>query len=310
MRKLVLAIAGGLAALTACVGAPPEYGGPFTNQPSAGTHTRLEATGKARQRYLYVTGGDPGEVTILSEKRHRKIGVITDDIVYPIGDTLDSEGNLYVANAEASDVTEYAPGTSSPSFTYNAGMRDPADVTVDRAGNVYESDSYAWGSAINEYVQRSNVALNSCTISGYVQGVAVDKKGDVFTDYRLEYYPYDTRLLEYKGGLSGCSGTLLQPTLKWPGGMTLDRHDNLLVCDSIAGTVDVIEPPYSKINATLMSGLRDVTSVRLNRSNTRAYVTQSTESLVYIVAYPSGKVIATIRVTGAQSAVAAPNAVY
>jgi DNA-binding beta-propeller fold protein YncE len=46
---------------------------------------------------------------------------ITSGVKYPVGLAFDASGNLYVANAPRrgkNTVTEYAPGTSTPSNTY------------------------------------------------------------------------------------------------------------------------------------------------------------------------------------------------
>jgi hypothetical protein len=75
------------------------------------------------KKALYAADANADVIKILSNTRYRQLGVITNGISHPIGESMDQRGNLYVANlGGANDVTEYAPGGTSPLFTYSAGL--------------------------------------------------------------------------------------------------------------------------------------------------------------------------------------------
>jgi hypothetical protein len=57
--------------------------------------------------------------------------------------------------------------------------------------------------------------------------------------------------VEFKGGLAGCSGTALGAQIGASGGLILDNHNNIIVCDQWNAVVDVIAPPYSGITGTI-----------------------------------------------------------
>jgi hypothetical protein len=257
---------------------------------------------------LYVTDRDLGDVVIFANKTYREVGTITNGTFNGDGDYIDKRGNLYVADTSG-DIEEYAAGATSPTFTYTAGMSDPINVSVDRKGRVYEADYE--GKVVNEYAQESNSVVESCAPGGGAEGIAVDTSGDVFVAYNGSS---GGKIAEYKGGLSGCSESVLTPSFKFVGGMVMDGKGDLVVCDQQSGVVDVIDPPYSSISGTLGSGFGTPLHVTLNKQNTLAFVTDIYDLDVDVLDYPSGKPVATL--SGANGledpwgAVDAPNAVY
>src|SRR5271156_6441046 len=72
---------------------------------------------------LYVSSFKLNYVAVYCTKGHNQppIGKITDGINGPEGANVDNKGNLYVANTDGNTVTEYAPGSVKPSFTYSSG---------------------------------------------------------------------------------------------------------------------------------------------------------------------------------------------
>jgi hypothetical protein len=242
---------------------------------------------------LYVDDGDNHAVDILKNGTWKEVGSIT----YGIGDIdrnwVDGNGNFYFAQFSPVEIVEYAPGASSPTFTYDSQMQLPVDVTTDPAGNVYEADELT--SSVNEYPQQTNAVSATCGNSlKLFLSVAVDASGDVFVGY-LDNQPYGKgHIYEYRGGLSGCHATELGVTLDFPGGMALDKKGNIVICDVNDAVVDIVPPPYNSISRTLGSGLSGPFSVRINKRNDRAYVAddgQSGPSEVFVLRYPSGSLI-------------------
>jgi hypothetical protein len=63
--------------------------------------------------------------------------------LFPTGLAVDSQGNLYVADASNKSVEVFSPGANSPSITFNANntLSNPVAVAVDINGEIYVADS-------------------------------------------------------------------------------------------------------------------------------------------------------------------------
>jgi hypothetical protein len=261
---------------------------------------------------LYVSDYGTDEVEVLKNKTYKEVRRIKKGLVLPDGEFLDSGGNFYVADALGADIAEYGPGGSSPSFVYSAGMTDPVDVTVDAKGNVYEAEYNEYG-AVNEYAQGSNTIVNSCSFGNGVEGVAVDTKGDVFVDYDpMAYY---WTIVEYKGGLAGCHANVEIVSAGFAGGMVIDKHGNLIMCDQANADIDVIDPPYDQITRTFTGDFFDPLHVTINKKNSLIFVADPANANVQILGYPNGNHVTTLSsgedgLEDPLGAVDTPNAVY
>jgi streptogramin lyase len=261
-------------------------------------------------RALYITTFSGNSVKIFTNTYYRELIGITNGISTPVGISIDPRGNLYVANGFGPNITEYAPGGTSPIFTYNANMTAPYGVTVDTRGNVYEAD--ANGLVVNQYFQGSNVASVSCPAPEGAApfGVAVDASGDVFVSY-LE--SSGGSIFEYSGGLSGCNGTLLNNFRV--NSITLDSNNNLICTSSSGGgSVFVLDPPYTAITRTIGSGFSVPSGASINKRNKLVYVADESNETVTVIDYQTG---ANIKVLGASDGITqvygvvdSPNAVY
>lgn len=269
--------------------------------------------------YVSDTGGYGirPRIDILRNGSYADAGMLKKKIVMPAGNFIDELGNFYVADLGAADIKEYAPHAELPAFTYNAGMKAPVDVTVDRNGNVYEADSplgEGGAGSVREYPQRTNIPIHTCATGGDAtsgaDGVAVDREGDVFV-------VTGPKILEYKHGLSGCDATPLGVTLYSGDGIALDKNENLIVTDA-AGSLDIIDPPYTHITRQLDFSPGLPIEVRINKSNTLLFlVTQSPPGIfggnILVLDYPSGTLVESLTLPDdgyPSSAVDGPNAVY
>lgn len=334
------AVAGGaVALLTACSGGPQGFSSAipgsgvsqaqsrsFQADPRAGVapqflgilHLVASRHGVSPARYrglkdLYVDDAGLGDVELLKNGTYADVGTISSGISGPDGNVLDLKGNLYVANYSGITIQEYKPRATSPSFTYSSGMSDPVGVTVDTHGNVFEADYNFGGSGyVSEYAQHSNSVLHTCSPGGAAEGVAVDTHGNVFVSYNTP--SSGAKIVEYKGGLSGCSGTVLGVTLGFAGGMVLDKNSNIIVCDQTAPAVDVIKPPYTSVSGTLGSGYSDPFHVTINKANLLVFVADASAANVQVLKYPSGTNVVTLGSSNGlslpYSAVDGPDAVY
>lgn len=249
--------------------------------------------GTGGPRHLWVSDGGASDVAIYDNHTFTETGTITysDGIGSVDGVFFDKSGNFYVAEYANSAILEYNHHSlTAPSFTYSTGMTNPVNVAVDKAGNVYEAD-YG-GAFVNEYAQGSNTVSATCSPGGDVEGVAIDKSGDVFVDF-LNPSTLAGEIVEYTGGLSGCSGTLLgvSNTIGFVGGMAIDKMGNLVVCDQTNAVVDIIAPPYTSVTGTLGSGYGSPFHVTISRTNKLAYVGDDVSAVVDVLDYPSGTLV-------------------
>lgn len=324
--RFSFALAGlvGLAA-AGCAGTnvtPETFAANPASQAVAGGSGSLEAIGRdasalrikhdkaSYKKALYVADYNSNTITILTNNRYSKLGTITNGISDPVAESMDRQGNLYVANSSG-NVTEYAPGATSPSFTYSAGMEFPFAVTVDRHGNVYEAD---YNGYVSEYNQGSNQATASCQSPNYpysaANGVAVDPSGDVFVAESND----PGGIWEYPGGLAGCHATFLFYVYGDNiNDLALDSNNNLLATTSSQNGVLVIAPPYSSVTRTIGAGYVSLVSLSLSKKNKLLFVAQGTGG-VLIFKYGTGKLVKTLGsgygITNASAVIDGPNAVY
>jgi serine/threonine-protein kinase len=244
-----------------------------------------------------VNDAGAGNVSIIdNDVTWANDGQITTGIAGPDGNFVDAQHNFYEADYVNLVINEFAHAGntewigSSPSFVYSSGLTDPIGVAADTSGNVYAANwNFGANGAVVEFAQASNTPINTCSLTGGAQGVAIDKAGDVFVD---ENTSGAGSVIEYVGGLSGCSGTPLSISgLGDLGGMAIDKTGNLIICDQTNAKVDIVAPPYTSITGTLGSGYIAPFHVSINKTNKVAYVADDAAAVVDILSYPSGSLI-------------------
>lgn len=226
------------------------------------------------KRALYVYDAADTAIKIFSNTYYREVGVITNGLSYPVGLSMDQLGNLYVADdggpgSLTGYVTEYASGATSPSFTYNAGMKYPSAVAVDRHGDVYESDWDGTHANLNEYFQKDNAVTASCpSPNGYaITGLAVDAGGDVFVSTTFGFY-------KFIGGLSNCYAIQLSSLNYYYNsyGLAIDASGNLIASAYFAYTsAYVFAPPYYNTIRYIGSQIGDH-GLSLNKKNKLLFI--------------------------------------
>jgi hypothetical protein len=271
---------------------------------------RLAGTGP---RHILVNDAGAADVAVIdNDPTWENDGTFNGGISGPDGNFVDAQHNFYEADFGNLVINEFAHAGktewigSTPSFVYNSGLTDPIGVATDSSGNVYAANwNFGASGAVVEYAQGSNTAINTCSLQGGVEGVAIDKAGDVFASENTSGVG---SVVEFAGGLSGCSSTTLPISFVFVGGIAVDGMGNLLVCDQSAPAVDVIAPPYTSITGTLGSGYASPFHVSINKTNKVAYVADDAAAVVDILSYPSGSLI--FQLTSAQGIVDPYAAVY
>jgi hypothetical protein len=247
----------------------------------------------AKSAFKYLAIADLGGGTILSRvellnDKYELFETITDGVDGTTGDWYDAQGNLYVGNYATPMVREYSKGSRSPAFTYSSGLGRPYSIATDSTGNVYVADFYnpsGTGGGVVEYPQASNTVSAQCLNGVNDTGVAVDAQGDVFVSAT------SGALLEYKGGLAGCTPATLGAALTTAVGIALDKRENLIVC---AGTVvDIIPPPYNSIKSTI-TGFTYAEHVALNKDQSLLFVADPESYAVQVFTYPGRSYVTTI----------------
>lgn len=248
--------------------------------------------GQVRTLYVDDFSIYTGDVDAFRYRTWQKLGMITDGIDEPVMNWVDKSGNLYVTNSFVPSVTEYDP-SGNLLFTYKNGLSSPDDVTTDQDGNVYVVNED--GTIVEDRQQIDSPLITCNTGSGAQTYIAQNKGGDLFASLF-----YGNKIVEYRHGLfaSNCVYTALPIYFGTPTGMAVDRSNNLVVCDSGAGTrtptVDIIAPPYTSISGTLGSGWGFPWSVRIDKPGTQADVVDWGIPGVRIVGYPGGSTFATL----------------
>jgi hypothetical protein len=232
-------------------------------------------------------------VTLYNNK-YQVIQTLLYGLIQPFSVWFDNKENVYVANINrggCNGVYEFPPEGSAPIFEYTGESCAPFDVKTDKNQNVYVANN--WGNAVIEYAQQNNTPIEYCNPLPSPSAVAIDSSnGNVFVAY------YNTApIAEFAGGLSGCSYTNLSPfgSLGWISsitGMLVDQKGNLVAVDGSHATVDIIPPPYSKIKAYIGRGVfKTPNQIALNERQDLLFVADNGLGKVFLVKYPSGKIM-------------------
>jgi sugar lactone lactonase YvrE len=217
------------------------------------------------------------------------IGKITDGIDGPEGAAVDAKGNFYVTNTSANTVTEYAPGSTKPAFTYSADLSYPAGVAIDRKGNVYVTNLRPGSLVV--FPQGSNTPSKNFTGLMYPIDVALDRSGDAYVTIYTSGYT-NGNIIEYPAGKS--HGKNLGIVTEQPGGITLDTKGDIVTADQRLPGVLVFPPGKTSPSETFATNTLDPDPVALDSTEHRAYVGDSVGNAVYVYDYPSGKLVDTI----------------
>lgn len=285
-RSSRIALALALPFFAACAGSA------VTGPQIAPTHGWLSPAAKKCKQKLFVSSYKLGYVNVYCTKGHNQapIGKITDGINGPEGLSVDRKGNLYVTNTDGNTVTQYAPGSTTPSFTYTTDLAYPAGVTVDKAQNVYVSNLTP--ASVTVFPQRSNSPKLQITNQlTFPIDVALDAKDDVYvTTYNSGYSAGE--IIKYGPGSS--QGTNLGISTEEPGGIVLDKSGDIVTADQRLPGVLVFAPGKTVASQTFAQNTLDPDPVRLTKDEKEAYVGDSVGNAVYGYAYPSGTLLDTI----------------
>ena len=139
--------------------------------------------------FVYAAGSN-GNVAPIATISGPKTGLYSPD-----GVAVDSNGNIYVADADAASVFVYRAGSNgdaAPIATIsgsNTGLSYPYGIALDSSGNIYVTGEIAASVFVYSALGSSTGLLNEApiaTISGsntgldFPQGIAVDSSGNIY----------------------------------------------------------------------------------------------------------------------------------
>jgi streptogramin lyase len=146
----------------------------------------------------------------------------------PTAITIDSAGNLYVANENSNSVSKITPLGFSTIFA-STGTR-PRGIAIDSSGNVYTAN---YGSNNVTKISAEGVVLNTFDTGVGPVGITVDSSGNIYT---ANYGSYSATKLNSSGNVVYTAST------DWgPWGITVDSDGNAYTSNSNEGTITKID---------------------------------------------------------------------
>lgn len=242
------------------------------------------ATGKKATTLLYVSNSGDERIDVFSLPKYHRVGKITNGINQPTGIAIDEAGNLYVSSVDADTVTIYKHGKSTPSLTLTGYA--PEDVAVAKNGDVLAGGS---AGVIDVYEPGAKSPSRRLTNPALAQvfGVAVDGANNVYAagyGYGSGYSPVGTVVRFAK--ISGPGKNLGLTGLRFPIGVLVDAHGNIVVSDYDANAIKIFPPEHTSASATI--SVTDPEHFALNGEENQIFVAQGSTRLVSDFTYPGG----------------------
>lgn len=239
-----------------------------TAHPSAGFMSS-DAAGK-NAPVLFVSDAVNNAVYLFAAKHVElgPVGEITSGIDSPAGLAVDGKGILYVANTNASTITEYKPGATRAfatisGFSYPEAIAVSSDGTlVVASGTTYEAPGklavYAPGASAPERTITIPLNGNYYMVMG---GVAISDKHEIYLSFAREGSEVTYQVVKFSKKSSTPISTGISGGAR---GLALDGKGNLYVgyATSIEVYAKGAKQPSSTISSSLTSvGLFSVSSM-------------------------------------------------
>lgn len=210
------------------------------------------------------------------------VGQITSGLNGPQSLAVDAAGNLYVANTAGNTVTEYAPGSVIPSYTYSNSINQPSDVAVDAAGNVYVTMFPGYLLKFPQKSQNAALLIND-TGSEFFYGVTVGKTGIIYVSANTGASGPGGVIEDVNGNVGG-----LGINLGYAAGITTDKKGNILPVDKFVPGVDVFQPGFVTPSRKLAISNSNPWHPRFDKAGKHLFVSDQFEGEVHELDYATG----------------------
>jgi hypothetical protein len=195
------------------------------------------------QTILYVSDAS-GNVFEFSNGTTRLLATISDGSS-PQGLEVDSSGNLYVAESEASAINVYAPGALTATTILSDPGANPYGVAHCADGTTYVANpSYASANGnITYYAAGQTVPTGTIPdpAIGAAFSVSCDKNSNVYADY-LDNVNYNVQIVKYGPQGSSITNTGFGAYLDYYGTVRVANDGQLAVSDTFNGYVLFFNP--------------------------------------------------------------------
>jgi hypothetical protein len=203
------------------------------------------------------------------------------------GIRIDRYGNLWVPNGRANTTTEYAPHCGAAKLTIPDPTGEPADVAFDHLGQVYimNLNNVSGKPTVNVYtIMGKHIRTLSDPSFEVPMGVESDVKGDVFVS-NLTGSNVGIVVEFPQGKMPGKQLSGIH--LGLPGVPAFDSHENLVIGDWLALTINVFAPPYTGKPTTFPMKGQSIWCP-LDHYETHIYCGDAQNGAIDVYAYPSG----------------------
>ena len=209
-------------------------------------------------------------------------------LVDPIGLARDKAGNLYVANAGASQILVYnSKNKQLSSKTITAGVDQPEDLAFDKAGNLYATERSSVEVTVYNPSGKLIKTIHTDKSTGFSpSGIKIDSTGDIWVASRSTNYDVG-EIQVFKP-----SGKVLHSSTKglaYPLGIVFVGAD-AWVFDLTAGSITVFDSSAKFVKIIGLGGVSPYYAAK--NSSGDLYVTDAAASLIAIL-NGSGKVLKT-----------------
>lgn len=212
---------------------------------------------------------------------------------YPDGIAIDGSGTLYVAGnyGKSLGVATFAPGCGAQGPSFDEDYGEPADPVVDGTTLYLSiSDDVALPGSVTAYdINGGPEPIRHLTDPAVSEGfgVAVDSRHNLFWS-NTGAYSGGGQVVEFRKGKM--PGMVLKATITpdFPGGILIDRSNNLLFIDQSASDILTYAPPYNTPPFSTIALKAAAVYCALNTPQTRIYCLDYSNGSVDVYTYPKG----------------------
>jgi DNA-binding beta-propeller fold protein YncE len=216
---------------------------------------------------------------------------ITQGLSLPKALAVDGAGNLYVCNAGTRTITEYAPGTTMPAFTFDDGpITVPRAIAIGANGNVFVANTIGVIGQISVF--RPGVAkpigiLSRSTAPGPpALALTFDGAGNLFVLYE-RYGQAPAAVVEYVGGTSSVRKLSLEVPEN-AASIAIDGAGNVLVANERQIAVFQVGEPKP---VRFLERVGFPLAITFDHARQSLYIADQLNNFVSAFAYPKTRLV-------------------